>query len=192
MNYALRQGSMGRVAKALVVATIALSSLPLLAAQVKMTSEQAFDPSFPQYVPSPDPTTTTKKVALDASYEEVFHAASNAVTQSMWELDKQDKTAGVLFAHMYQQDQHMERYFFHVMIKELSAKQTEVALEGRLQETLMPCPKSIWLKGNSGCKAINENSRRYALGIWLPAETNPQLSQFVVLLRNNLIAAGVQ
>jgi len=92
-----------RTWKAPVVAVIALSLLPLLNAKKPqdvepqwLTTEQAFDTSHNGNAPDSD---TTKKVVLDASYEEAFHAATMAVTQAQWEIDKQDKAAGVLLAH---------------------------------------------------------------------------------------------
>jgi len=118
-----------------------------------MTSEEAFDPSHNGNAPDPD---SIKKVVIDASYEEVFHAASNAVTQAMWEIDKQDKAVGVLFAHRVVNEPITKnypsvnnrctielyaklclpkehKYFYRVKTNELSAKQTEVVLESKLQ-----------------------------------------------------------
>src|SRR5208337_590042 len=176
-----------------------------------MTSEEAFDPSHNGNGPDPD---AIKRVVIDASYEEVFHAASMAVTQAMWEVDKQDKTAGVLLAHRITDEPFSKKfsldhpqasapawaslcstptkhlYFYRVKTNELSAKQTEVVLEGKLQGYCNLHCSTVFGVGKSFCRDYKENCGELRMGIWLKANDQPEMSQFVVLLRNNLIAAG--
>jgi hypothetical protein len=170
-----------------------------------MTSEEAFDPSHNGNGPDPD---AIKKVVIDAPYEEVFHAASVAVTQAMWEIDKQDKTAGVLLAHriadepfskLFSGEQMQDwryttpkkhLYFYRVKTNELSAKQTEVVLEGKVQGYCDLVCTSLLGMDKKFCRDYKENCRELRMGIWLKAIDQPEMSQFVVLLRNNLIAAG--
>jgi hypothetical protein len=220
MNCRRLQGSIYRVAKALVVAFIALSLLSSLPAKTKqdgiqwMTSEEAFDTSHNGSVPGPE---AIKKVVIDASYEEVFHAASNAATQSMWEIDKQDKTAGVLFAHRIAEEPITKNYsfednrctapawvslctpvkhlyFYRVKMNELSAKQTEVVLEGKVQGDCIPFCSPVSLfgakLGKTWCNDYKESCGELRTGKWLKANDQQEISQFVALLRNNLIAAG--
>lgn len=216
MNCRRLQGSIHRVAKALVVAIIALSLLSLLPAKTKqddiqwMTSEEAFDTSHNGNVPDPE---AIKKVVIDASYEEVFHAASNAVTQSMWEIDKQDKTAGILLAHRIAEEPITKNYsfkdnrctapafatlcspvkhlyFYRVKTNELSAKQTEVVLEGKVQGDCTPRCSPVFGIGKTWCNDYKESCRELRTGTWLKANDQQEISQFVALLRNNLIAAG--
>lgn len=200
MNCRRLRGSIHWAATSLVVAVIAFSLLPLLDAQTGqkhtfwMTSEEAFDPSHEGGEPGPNvpPPDRIKKVVLDASYEEVFHAASNAVTQAMWEIDKQDKATSVLLAHRIVDPKRHE--FLRLKINELSAKQTEVVLDAKAQAIIIPCKTSIFLgkKGNDTCKWTQETSRQNGKGVWMDANNVAGVSQFVVLLRNNLIATGVQ
>jgi hypothetical protein len=216
MNCRRLQGSIYRVAKALVIAVIALSLLPLLPAKTRhediqwMTSEEAFNPSHNGNSPDPD---AVKKVVIDSSYEEVFHAASVAVTQAMWEIDKQDKTAGVLLAHRIAEEpitknyrfrdnrctapaftslcmpeKHM--YFYRVKINELSAKQTQVVLEGKVQGYCISSCTPILGMAKTWCNDYKESCRELRAGKGLNANDQQEISQFVVLLRNNLIAAG--
>jgi len=178
-----------------------------------LTSEQAFDPSHNGNAPDPD---VIKKVVFDASYEEVFHAASNAVTQAMWEIDKQDKAAGVLFAHRVVNEPitkyypvvnkkcgvqlyaslclpKVHKYFYRVKTNELSAKQTEVVLESKLQGYCdLHCSAPFGLAGRPWCNEYKQSCGELRAGISLKANDQPEISQFVVLLRNNLIAAGGQ
>ena len=178
-----------------------------------LTSEEAFDPSRNGAGPAPD---SIKKVAFDASYEEVFHAASMAVTQAMWEIDKQDKAAGVLFAHRVVNEPitkyypvvnkkcgvqlyaslclpKVHKYFYRVKTNELSAKQTEVVLESKLQGYCdLHCTAPFGLAGRPWCNEYKQSCGELRAGISLKANDQPEISQFVVLLRNNLIAAGGQ
>ena len=166
-----------------------------------MTSEEAFDPSHNGNPPDPN---SIKKVVIDASYEEVFHAASNAATQAMWEIDKQDKTGGLLFAHRIVDEPWSKiipqwgegppgkhQYFYRVKTNELSAKQTEVVLESKVQGNCRGCAAPLGL-GRSHCKAVEQDCGELRAGMWLNANDQEEISQFVVLLRNNLIAAGGQ
>jgi hypothetical protein len=220
MNCRRLQGSIYRVAKTLVVAVIALSLLPLLPAKTKqddiqwMTSEEAFETSHNGSVPGPE---AIKKVVIDASYEEVFHAASNAVTQSMWEIDKQDKTAGVLLAHRIVEEPITKNYkfednrctapawvslctpekhlyFYRVKMNELNAKQTEVVIEGKVQGyCILACtPVNLFgaKLGKTWCSDYKESCGELRTGAWLKVNDQQEMSQFVALLRNNLIAAG--
>jgi len=178
-----------------------------------MTSEQAFDPSHNGNAPDPD---SIKKVVFDASYEEVFRAASISVAQAMWEIDKQDKAAGVLFAHRVVSEPITKnypsvnnrctnelyaklclpkehKYFYRVKTNELSAKQTEVVVESKLQGYCdLHCTAPFGLAGRPWCNEYKQSCGELRAGISLKANDQPEISQFVVLLRNNLIAAGGQ
>jgi len=178
-----------------------------------MTSEEAFDPSHNGNAPD---SCSIKKVVIDASYEEVFHAASMAVTQAMWEIDKQDKAAGVLFAHRVVNEPITKyypvvnkkcgvqlyaslclpkehQYFYRVKTNELSAKQTEVVVESKLQGYCdLHCTAPFGLAGRPWCNEYKQSCGELRAGISLKANDQPEISQFVVLLRNNLIAAGGQ
>jgi hypothetical protein len=210
-----------RTWKAPVVAIIALSLLPLLNAKKPqdvepqwLTAEQAFDTSHNGNAPDPD---ASKKVVLDASYEEAFHAATMAVTQAQWEIDKQDKAAGVLLAHrvteesldrVYLSHSHTTEfadealytqpkrhiYFYRVRLNEVSAKQTEIALEVKVQgDCTEHCLTSMILPSTKPfCKEYTERRGELRMGTSLSAKDRQDVSQFVIMVRNNLIAAGVQ
>jgi len=173
-----------------------------------MTSEEAFDSS---HNGNPPDSGMIRKVVIDASYEEAFHAASVAATQAMWDVDKQDKTAGVLLAHRIVDEplgkvfpdgpqggtrygvpgRHL--YFYRMKANELSAKQTELVLGGRAQGYcgLLGSPPTLSVKAyKSEWAEYNQKCGELRAGMWLNANDQPEISQFVVLLRNNLIAAG--
>jgi len=170
-----------------------------------LTSEEAFDSS---HNGNPPDSGSIRKVVIDASYEEAFHAASVAATQAMWDVDKQDKTAGVLLAHRITDEPPFSEkfwrdhnrivdktgtkhlYFYRVKTNELSAKQTEVVVEGKVQGYCNLPLKPFFGMGKSFAEDYNKNCGELRAGMWLNANDQLEVSQFVVLLRNNLIAAG--
>jgi hypothetical protein len=160
-----------------------------------MTAEEAFDPSHTSDGPPPN---WIKKVVLDASYEEVFRAASIAATQAQWDVEKQDKHAGIVLAKRLVESEAVpvswgsERtthaHFYRISVTELAGKQTEVAIVGKVQAY---CVIQHGLTGLHAGKD-NENCQKLAAGMWQSVAESPEVSQFVVFLRNNLIAAGAQ
>jgi hypothetical protein len=159
-----------------------------------MTAQEAFDPSHTSDGPPPG---WIRKVVLDASYEEVFRAASIAATQAQWDVEKQDKQAGIVLARRLVKSEPVavswgseyapHAHFYRISVTELAAKQTEVAIVAKVQAL---CVVQHGLFG-IGAGKDNENCRKLSAGKWEGADS-PEVSQFIVLLRNNLIAAGAQ
>lgn len=181
-----------------------------------LTSVEAFDASHNGTVSDAG---LIKKVVINASYEEVFHAASNSVPQAMWEIDKEDKSGGVLYAHRivkesissvykFEDDRctapawqwlctpEKHLYFYRVKINELGAKQTEVVIEGKLQGFCdMRCnPLNLFgaKLGKNWCEDYRDKCNEMRTGTWVNVNDQTEVSQFVVMLHNNLIAIGGQ
>jgi hypothetical protein len=163
-----------------------------------LTAEEAFDPAHTSDPPSP---AWIKKVVFDASYEEVFRAATTAATQTQWEIEKQDKHAGFVFAKRLAKDTipiagRMETaevsHLFRVTVTELGAKETEVAVAAKTQWFCIPGKHQVFGLSKDKIKEDNERCQEFREGMWESAKGLPEASQFMVFLRNNLIVAGVQ
>jgi hypothetical protein len=164
-----------------------------------MTAEEAFDPSHTTGGP---PADSIKKVVFDASYEEVFRAASIAATQAQWEIEKQDKHAGIVLAKRLVDNEPIgvswgtERsthvHFYRISVTELGAKQTEVAIVAKVQAHCSLMKHRLLGPSRDKIDKDNDYCRKLAAGMWQGVAGSAEVSQFVVFLRNNLIAAGAQ
>jgi hypothetical protein len=180
--------------------------LPSLNAQSKnqlrynpLTAQEALDPA---HTSDPASRAWMKKVMFDASYEEVFRAATTAATQTQWEIEKQDKHAGIVFAKRLAKETipiagRMETtvvsHLFRVTVTELGAKETEVVIAAKTQWFCIPGKHYLLSPlSKDQIKEDNERCQKFREGMWEGATGLPEVSQFVVFLRNNLIVAGVQ
>jgi hypothetical protein len=164
-----------------------------------MTAEEAFDPSHTSGGP---PADWIKKVVLDASYEEVFRAASIAATQAQWEIEKQDKHAGIVLAKRLVEgeavpiswgtEQSTHAHFYRITVTELAAKQTEIAIVAKVQAHCSLQKHRLLGPSRDKIEKDNEYCRKLAAGMWRSVAGSAEVSQFMVFLRNNLLAAGAQ
>jgi len=154
------------------------------------------------------PDAAMKKAIFNASYEEVFRAASASTSQAQFEIGREDKHHGLILAKRYVKYQGITvswgtestsfTYFYAIRLKELGAKSTEVTISAKKQvqscvlydlDKIGPAMRLL-SPPTDQVEKDNEYCRRLLAGMW-SMDSETELSQFMIFVRNNLLAAGV-
>jgi hypothetical protein len=161
-----------------------------------MTVDDAFGSSAQSNEP-PQGSEAIKKTVFNASYEEVFRAVSTSTAQAQFEIQTEDKRAGLILATRDVQMLWFQQggvhgtvtphlYFYAIRLKELGPKRTEVTIVSKVQGKCFiihdPFPNKM-----------DEYCPRLSAGMWSEGYHNDaqHLGQFMIFVRNNLLAAGV-
>ena len=153
-----------------------------------MTVQEAFGPSGSDEPPKDSKAIKTN--IFDASYEEVFRAASVSTSQAQFEIQSEDKHRGVILATREVQGSGYwfpRIFFYSIRLKELGPKRTKVTIVAKVQAA---CTRFNWggaSETNALCDKVSKGAWADLGGIFLAA---PELSQFMIFVRNNLLAAG--
>jgi len=162
------------------------------------TAEEAFAESSRDVQP-PQGSPAVKSAVFDASFEQVYRAASVSTSQALFELEKEDARAGRIFAKRIAEHEAIpvswgtesttHTYFYKITVKELAPKKSEVTILARVTATCA-LSHSIdrMMSTAEKLEADDNHCRALSAGTWA-GNAQPQLSQFMVLVRNNLIAA---
>jgi hypothetical protein len=142
------------------------------------------------------PQDSFKKMLFQAPYEDVFRAASVSASQAQFSVEEEKKAEGVILATRTAKEQppqiypmspvnqqpHQRNYYYAILVKEKGPKSTEVVIMAKVQGKCL----TELLISPAVCKA-------YATPHWASGHDNAMqdLNQFIVFLRNNLIAAGL-
>ena len=142
------------------------------------------------------PQDSFKKMVFQAPYENVFRTASVSASQAQLSIEEESKGEGVILATRIVQAlppqnlpispgnklSHQRNYYYAILVKEKGAKSTEVLITVKSQGKCLIDP----LCNTSACKA-------YAIPHWATGHDHAMqdLNQFMIFLRNNLIAAGL-
>lgn len=147
-----------------------------------------------------------KKSIFEASYVEVFRAATISASQAQFNVESEDRKKGEILATraVMQQPigtsplsptQHI--YSYMISLKELGPKKTEVSIAARIQARCMKESTAA-----IGCLtlgmvlpiAISRNKRceKLSAGMWASGDyaSGQELGNFLTFVRNNLIAAN--
>jgi hypothetical protein len=150
------------------------------------------------------PSDSTIQKVFNAPYEDVFRAAIVSASQTQWLVEVQDKANGVILAMRVLQIMpppdtadcqnnaganrrpSQRNSYYAVVIKEKGPKSIEVTAVAKAQGRCEH--KLCW-----GAPSANAVCERYASLHWATGHDNAlsELTQFMVFISNNLIAAGV-
>jgi hypothetical protein len=181
----------------LVLTITACMSTELLPARF-MTAEEAF-PSSDQSEP-PAGSEASNKSVFNASYEEVFRASSVSAPLAMLQIQKEDKHSGVILATRSVSTAGMRMYFYSIRVKELGRKRTEVTIVAKLQGKCTPHPGiatalDVATVGmvHGALSEEQKDCEHLIAGLWAEGKFSSaqEMSQFMIMVRNNLVAAGV-
>jgi hypothetical protein len=154
--------------------------------------------SAKEYLQNTDqiPRDSFKKAAFKVPYEDVFRAASVSASQAQFSIEEERKADGVILAMRTIQERppqdipiapgnqrpHQRNYYYAIVVKEKGPKSTEVVIMAKAQGKCLVDP----LSATAACKA-------YAVPHWAAGhdDATPDLNQYMIFLRNNLIAAGL-
>ena len=161
---------------------------------------QAYDDGAYLNPPANIPADSSKRVTLPVSFEDAYRATIVSLTQAQMSIESEDKARGVVLAQQILQSvpgfqptnnfnnqrSQERRYFFAIVLKEKEAELTEIIAYARVQGRCYFTAQSFGLPNDK------ENCQKYAAVHWAEGVDSAQnnLSQFIILLRNNLIAAG--
>ena len=162
------------------------------------SAEEAFAESAHGVQP-PQGSPAAKSAVFEASFEQVYRAASVSTSQALFEVEKEDTRTGRIFAKRIVEREPISvswgtetathTYFYLITVKELAPKRSEVAILARVTA---PCRLSHSYDRIAASaeklQADDDRCRALAAGTWAGG-AEPQLSQFMILVRNNLIAA---
>jgi hypothetical protein len=147
-----------------------------------------------------------KKNVFEASYAEVFRAATVSASQAQFNVESDDRKKGRILATrtVMQQPigtspnmptQHV--FFFDISLKELGPKKTEISIAAKVQGRCMSESTALL-----GCLTLgilvpwsmdrNERCENLSAGIWAAGDyaAGQDIGNFLTFVRNNLIAAN--
>jgi hypothetical protein len=162
---------------------------------------QAYDDGAHLNPPANIPADSSKRVTVPVNFEDAYRATIVSLTQAQMNIESEDKAGGVVFAQQivqavpgfqptnnYNNQRSQERrYFLAIVLKEKEAELTEITAYARVQG------RCYFIAQSFGLPNDRQNCQNYAAVHWATGIDSAQnnLSQFIILLRNNLIAAGV-
>lgn len=204
--------AMVRLAAVLLgLALSACMSAPSLQPKQFMTLRQAFPDPATRMPPTTLPDAAVFS-AFDASFEDVFRLASVSASQAQFHVEEQYKSEGLILASRsvlmrphgtaaekaqpsWASTPHL--YFYAISIRELGPKQTEVRLAAKVQGKCGLWPASLKFASlGIGVPMMNQENahcEELSKGMWATdAHTSAaEMKQFLIFLRNNLLAAGL-
>jgi hypothetical protein len=165
--------------------------------------EEAFPFSRPLASTGDIPFSSIKRNVFHAAYEDVYRAVSISISQAQMNVEKEDKSNGIILAVRTIQTlpplgvgtcdaagsrgntrPQQRNYYYAIMIVEKGPKTTEVTA---ISKTQGRCNNGPCL-GESGAVCTG-----YASVHWSTVEENslPELTQLMTFIRNNLVQAGL-
>jgi hypothetical protein len=164
------------------------------------TVDKVFDVASPAAAAGAAPAESRKSSTFKASYADVFRAVVVATSQNQINIENEDRSRGyvtgtraIQMVPPIRRCPNSEslngralplRYFYIVVVRERAAKSTEVVAAVKTQGT-------CWT-GNCFDSVDKEACGAYSKPHWATQQENPDesLTQLMVFIRNNLIAAG--
>ncbi len=179
---------------------------PQLVPEQFLTVDQAFK-SGAEIQPPAAASNAIRKGLFAASYEDVFRAATVAASQAQLNVERADKSKGLILAtrsvpmvpagtDYLRPTEHI--FYYAITVKELEPKQSEVTIASKVQGQCSMAPVgtvTVFSLGTATAHALKLNEKCTSLsnGMWAVGThgSGRELGQFQTFLRNNLIAAGV-
>jgi len=169
-----------------------------------VTIKEAYPTSESVQPPSQVSSDTFKKAVFEAPYEDVFRFAQVAASQAQLNIEGTDKANGVILAtrvaKTFTPDGEREsRYHYGIIVKETGPKTTEVTISTKKQTScsklhegtagFLTCISFGLLAPLAIVDAVKCTEEKASLQ-WT-TDSLPEINQFLTLIRNNLIAAGL-
>jgi hypothetical protein len=172
-----------------------------------MEAREAF-PGQASLIPPASAREASRSAQFAAPYDDVFRAAVVAAGQALLNIEEQQKSAGMVYASRSltmpphgtseaRRKRTQHTYFYAISVRELGPKTSEVRISAKVQGGCDMVGAGIYmLTAGVLTKQFNdENDRCRALtaGMWADGEhsSEPEMQQFLALLRNQLVAAGL-
>ena len=162
--------------------------------------EQVFANGAHLNPPPNTPADSRKHIEVPVNYEDAYRATIVSLTQALMNIERENKAQGVVFAqkivqvipgfhptnNFNNQRSQERRYYFAIVLKEKGAELTEITAYAKVQG------RCYFASTAFGLPTDKVNCQNYATVHWASGIDSAQesLSQFMILLRNNLIAAG--
>jgi hypothetical protein len=153
------------------------------------------------------PSTAMKVADYAVSYDDAFRAANISVSQAQLNVEEVDKKKGQILATREAQQMGSNgrpietRYFYAISVTELGAKRSRVRIVAKVQAPCFAYNSAQRLMYDVGSFGTTElvnaavfpvfkDCKEYQQPNW-PHATPPELGQFQVFVRSNLLAAGL-
>jgi len=167
------------------------------------TIKEAYPTGESLQPPSQAPPDSFKKAVFEAPYEDVFRFAHVSATQALFNVESTDKAKGVILAarvaKIFADGEHESRYHYGILVKETGPKTTEVIIATKKQTS---CAKmheatagfltciSFGILAPLAIVDASKCTEEKASLKWA-TDSLPEMNQFMMLIRNNLIQAGL-
>src|SRR3569833_493054 len=153
------------------------------------------------------PESATKVADYAVSYDDAFRAANESVSQAQLNVEEVENKKGSILATREAQQAggdgqpRVVRYFYAISVTALAANHSRVRIVAKTQApcyAYSPVQRLMYDVGSLGLTETENttlvpvfaNCKDYERPNWPPA-TPPELAQFQVFVRNNLLAAGL-
>lgn len=198
-----RAGMMG----GLMLAVLLAACMPMQQNTLQDHVREAF-PDLPSVATGQGvPSTATKVADYSVSYDDAFRAANMSVSQAQLNVEEVDNKHGAILATREAQEVGSNgkpsetRYFYAISVTELGAKRSQIRIVVKVQAPCFaynPAQRIMYGVGSLGFTElanlalpdIMKDCKEYEQPNW-PHATPPELGQFQVFVRNNLLAAGL-
>ena len=195
--------SKSRFVMALIFSAIWLSgcaSGPSVLPTSFSTVMQAFSGGDHLNPPPNMPSDARKNTTVPVTYEDAYRAAVVSLTQAQIDIENENKAEGVVLAQQivqvvpgfqptnnFNNQRSLERrYFYAIVLQEKGAELTQITAYAKVQGRCYFAPATF------GLPSDKVSCQHYSTVHWASGVDSAQehLSQFMIFLRNNLIAAG--
>jgi hypothetical protein len=182
-----------RVVFCVIIACLLTSCFPVWIPQQFAKVEEVYSSPQVYQITSEVPSDSYKKLVFNAPYADVFRLVEVAVTQAGQNIEFSDKSKGLIlaetvvgaFQHQWRYGHSAEgRFFYAITLKELGSKTTEVTIFVKAQVRCV----------NHRLPVISRQcTEEMSVPHWASDKDadNQGLSQLINMIRNNLIAAGL-
>ncbi len=163
--------------------------------------DQVFTTGVQFTSPTNIPTDSRKRLTVPINFEDAYRATLVSLAQAQLNIESENKDDGVVFAQQvvqavpgfqpannFNNQRSLERrYFFAIVLKEKGPESTEITAFAKVQG------RCYFVSLTYGLPSDKAACQRYADVHWAEGIDSAQesLSQFMILLRNNLLAAGL-
>jgi len=192
---------------ALVLPGLLVGCIPLQRNTLRDHAREAFPDLSGVVTGNGVPNSATKVADYAVSYDDAFRAANVSVSQAQLNVEEVEKGKGSILATREAQQAggdgqpRVTRYFYAISVTELDGKHSRVRIVVKVQApcyAYSPVQRLLYDVGSFGAtEAVNAtvapvfaNCKDQEQPNWPPA-TPPELAQFQVFVRNNLLAAGL-
>ena len=162
------------------------------------TPKEAYPSSKSFIPPSNAPRDSFKRAVFEAPYDDVFRAVKVSVSQVMLNIESSNKAKGEILATSIKNtfnpktgDPREIRYYYGILVKEIGPETTEVTILAKRQRSCKSLSRATACLSFGATLPHIEECNEETVAVKLATDAVEQLSQFMTVTRNNLIASGV-